>query len=267
MVLLSLDGCGFAIECDPDWEEFLEQLWQPFLVEERPTDAIKVGITSETSGWHLTFPDYEAHVIEPWILALVLRTGISARALRRSVGFFGMHASVAILDNLILLIAGPARAGKTTLMLNLLQEGWTYGSDDVAPVSLATGEVKAAPKPIHVREPGRWQGLIEQWAAPKWVPPPTNEWLVPASVFGRRRILTVSPTHVVFPHFHPDSEPRYRQISLAEGMALCGAEVQAGRPTAATLRGLRSMCSGARMATLRYSSTEQCRQLLENILD
>ena len=267
MVLVSLLSCGFAIDCDPEWKEFLEQLWEPFLVEERPSDAIEVKITNEASGWLLTFPDYKAHVIDPWILALTLRTAISARALKRSAGFFGVHASVATRDDVVLLIAGQARSGKTTLLLNLVLDGWTYGSDDVAPVSIDSGEVRAAPKPIHVRQPGRWKGLTDRWTAPEWVPPPTDEWLMPASVFGRRRVLTVKPTHIVFPHFEPDGDPHYRQISLAEGIALCGAEVQGGGPAGATLRGLHNMCSNTRVATLRYASTEQSQRLLGDFLE
>lgn len=80
---------------------------------------------------------------EPCRLALLL---ILQEIYRRVQGFILIHASVAVRDNKALVLSGRAGIGKTTLLMNLLKEGFTCFSDDICPLEKDSGLVFPFPR-------------------------------------------------------------------------------------------------------------------------
>jgi len=66
--------------------------------------------------------------------------------------FTVLHGAVLAKDGRALVISGPSGTGKTTLTLDLLDQGLAFLSDDFCPVSRATGLVHPFPRSLWVRD-------------------------------------------------------------------------------------------------------------------
>ena len=63
--------------------------------------------------------------------------------LLRNYGLYGLHANAVVRDGVGVLIVGPSGAGKTTLTLSLMRDGWHYLSDDALMLRNSTRYVEA----------------------------------------------------------------------------------------------------------------------------
>ena len=66
--------------------------------------------------------------------------------------FVLLHAGVVVRNNQAVILAGPPGVGKTTLVLRLLDEGFTFFSDDFCPVHKESGLVHPFPRSVWVVE-------------------------------------------------------------------------------------------------------------------
>ena len=64
--------------------------------------------------------------------------------------FVLLHAGVVAKDNQAVILAGPPGVGKTTLVLRLLKEGFTFFADDFCPIHKKTGRVHPFPRSVCV---------------------------------------------------------------------------------------------------------------------
>lgn len=67
-------------------------------------------------------------------------------------GCLFLHASALERDGRALIFTGKSRSGKTTLTLSLRREGFTFFSDEFAPLDLATGAVHPFPRSFLLRD-------------------------------------------------------------------------------------------------------------------
>lgn len=66
-------------------------------------------------------------------------------------GFLLLHAGVAARQGKAVMLAGPPGLGKTTLVLKLLESGFSFFSDDVCPVEWNTGLVHPFPRSLWIK--------------------------------------------------------------------------------------------------------------------
>lgn len=254
----------FEVACpDGRWADLLSELWAPLLVDASGDEPIGLEISRPDERWLLEAPAHEAYSTDPWVIAQILRTQLSQLSLAGSSEWFGLHASVAVTGGIVLLLAGDTRAGKTTLLLDLVAAGWTYGSDDVAPISWRDGTLLAAPKPVHIRSSAHWKDPLQRWKPPPWLPPPTVAALVPAAVFGGSVSRALSATHVVFPRYVPAGAPELERWSSARGIVECLAHSHGGGidlQLVATC--LREICGRASIARIQYPSSASALELV-----
>jgi len=64
----------------------------------------------------------------------------------RFLDFLMIHAGVVVRGDRALILVGPSGMGKTTLVLDLLQHGFAFLSDDVCPMHISTGRVHPFPR-------------------------------------------------------------------------------------------------------------------------
>ncbi|MDQ3915607.1 MAG: hypothetical protein M3323_09820 [Actinomycetota bacterium] len=238
---------------EDDVAALLGRLWEPFATsEDAPADA---AFTIERDGSELAVGERGGEPLirhpDVWGLTDALRyrmLELAEAGLERAVS---LHAAAVALDGRLLLLAGPSGAGKTTLTLGLLRAGWTYFSDDVAPVDRATAAILPFPKPLGVKDPALFDGLASAYAGLD-LPRPPKAFLVPASTFpvGREAL----PASVlVFPAFRPGAAPSAAPLTAAKATALATPFVRRLDPEVLGL--LNRVCGGCDCFDLVYGST------------
>lgn len=85
-------------------------------------------------------------------VARFLRHEIIDSFVRTHAELLWVHAGAAVLGGRALLFVGRFGRGKSTLVTRLCRRGWTYLSDDILPIDLATGEAIPFPLTPAVRE-------------------------------------------------------------------------------------------------------------------
>jgi hypothetical protein len=216
-----LDGYFSISSEDQRWLPLLAQLWSPF-VSSAEGSAHRIRICRDGDRWRVEFFNEWANAdSDPWQLLNAMRNALFERALRGAGReYVSVHAAALALDDVAVLLAGPPGAGKTTLTLELLDRGWTYLSDDLAPISIDTGLVIPVPKPLHVKEPLTWGHWRERWKAPSWLPKPIRTFLVPGTCWP---IATepVPVRAVIFPRYQPGARLSLEPLAAAPALARC----------------------------------------------
>jgi len=266
-VALVVLGKTFGVRCEPDeWADFLEVLWSPSLEVHSAAEDVPIEIEEENDGWKLRCGEHLQVSRDPWILAGAIRNFVSAHALRRAEGIIALHAATACRDGSCLLIAGPSEAGKTTLLLDLLQTGWSAAGDDLAVVLSDRKQVRTFAKPVQVRDLERWKVLSARWSPPDWCPPPTTTALVPPSAVGMSG-GTYRPTLIIFPRFDPRAKPKVELLSDGMAAALCAANCQnQGGADEEALRVFAKLAKGTLSARLTYATSAEALSLIGRLL-
>ncbi len=239
---------------EPDWIQLLGQLWDPFRASHKSNGAARFELSTEPPGRSVRFPGGRRIVgSDPWPLLNevcneISRTAVSTRR------HLALHAGMVAKGDAGVLLLGPAGAGKTTLTLALVDQGWIYGSDDLAPIDAITGRILPFPKPVSVKDPERWRRPI--WPdAPAMLPPPSGPFMVPPKVLGKTVPSPVKPGLMVFPGFTPGSEPRCQELSPAQAAASSARNIHPPQPLdRRALRVISRLCAGAPGVRVTYGS-------------
>jgi hypothetical protein len=262
---LDLLGSRFRIATPgPRWHAFLDELWGDFRTPPAP-GADPVEVAERDGRTWLTLPgDSALPFDDPWVLAEVLRYWLVEHAVTRARGVVPLHAAALGRRGRGVLLAGPSGAGKTTLAVALAEAGWALASDDVAPIDAATGLVRPFPKPLSVRARATRAALAGRWR-PDWPPraPEATPLVVPASMFGRQ-VEPLAPAWLLFIAYGPDEPAGFEPLPGGRAAAMCIEYVRtSGEETVATLARL---CRGVRAGHLRYRSTAEALELIEEQL-
>ena len=259
-------GTPFLIQSDHRWRDFLAQLWAPFVVPTSPPGPVDARICEEESGWSLVFSEgWGVEDDDPWSLVNELRNVLFSTVHRANAGkVVALHAAVIERDRAGLLLAGPSGSGKTTLTLELVGRGWTYHSDDLAPIYIDSGLVASFPKPLHVKDLSRWELYRKRWNPPPWVPAPRHSFLLPAAAFAPAMNAEVAPRHLLFPLYDPRETARLEPFSPARAVAW-GTPNLASSPRLgrASLEVVMRLCKQADAAEMVYGSAAEGADMIE----
>jgi hypothetical protein len=185
---------------------------------------------------------------------------LSEERLRRYVT---LHAAAVARDGRLVVLAGESGAGKTTLTLALLDAGWTYFSDDLAPVAIDTAFVHPFPKPLGVKDASAWERVRDAFVETP-LGPPAGSFLVPSS----RWDIATEPLPVsalLFPRFSAGAARDVEGLSAAKAAALASAYLRRLDPDTVAL--LNRVCAGATCARLVYGSTADAFSAIEDVLN
>jgi hypothetical protein len=232
----------------------LRELWAPFVVNSVVESAQTIDVTSSARGWHIRFPGFESDYGEAWDAINALTQFLSFDPFTRAGGVVDLHAAVVVKNGSAMVLPGGTGVGKTTLAISLAREGWTYYSDDRAPLDVESGRVFPYPRPPGLKgrsqlETGVFDGLVLRWPPPiagaMSVRPP------PGTVNGG----PVFPGWLVVARFEPGVHPRLVPISPARAATHAGR--YARHFDADVLRLLIEVASHARCAEFVYGSTAE----------
>lgn len=250
---------------DDDAASLLSLLWGPMTTGDGPEPARTYTLArGEDGGWIATAGDSVEAVHETlWGVTDALRYRMLEVCEERLERYVTLHAAAVARAGDLVLLAGESGAGKTTLTLALLDAGWAYLSDDLAPVSVATGLVHPFPKPLGVKDPATW-GRVGDAFDGLSLGPPAGSFLVPAT----RWDVAPGPLPVralVFPRFAAGAALEVERLSAARGAALASAYLRKLDPSTVSL--LKRICAGAVCAGLTYGSSTDAIAAIQQLLN
>ena len=249
---------------DAEAAALLQLLWSEMATEDPGDPARTYTLARDADGWVATADEsVEAIHATLWGVTDALRYRMLELCEERLERFVSLHAAAVARDGELVLLAGESGSGKTTLTLALLGAGWTYLSDDLAPVSVETAHVHPFPKPLGVKDAAAWEGVREAFAGSA-LGPPAGSFLVPPALWDvAAEPLPVSA--VLFPRFSPGSPLEVERLSAAKAAALASAYLR--RLDESTVGLLNRVCAGATCARLAYGSTADALRAVEDVLN
>lgn len=245
-------GLTGAIVCG---DRALDQTLGELLRDLRSTgphqDRGTVDFTVQVRGkgpWEISSPAHTCHArnVSAAIDGTLTAVNLTAVAMTPTLA---LHAAVVIRNGITLAIPGPSGQGKTTLTTALLQQGWSYVSDEALALDWKDSAVVAYPRPL----------ALSPWAAALLQVRGTSsgqDVVIAASEVGTVHETDASQlpavSHIVLLDRSPDQQPRLDALHRADALA---SVVQRGfthvrRPREAMLT-LGALVSAVECCTLR----------------
>jgi hypothetical protein len=148
------------------------------------------------------------------------------QALLRRMNLFHLHAAGVVhprLDTAALII-GDAGAGKSTLTILLLANGWRYLSDDFLVLSMQEDQVEAQGlrKLFSIHVPslnGLELPLLNEALGPNLVLQPEKRILDPTVIFPEALVSSCMPRTLFFSELTGEAQSRTRELSQSEAMS------------------------------------------------
>ncbi len=159
-------------------------------------------------------------------------------------------------DGTLFIVSGPSGAGKTTLTVALARRGWTYFSDNLAPISLEEKVVEAFPKPVTIRGREEWRDWASRWVVPSWLPAPVGSFQAPAAAVGEIGSGGVEARWLRVLSFDPNRPSQVSALSHAEASTHC-AEYIGTELDAHVLAALVAWLEGLDCLWIRYQTLEE----------
>ena len=213
---LTIFETGYRVETDsPRVRQLLLDLWTPFLTD-GDEGTFEVVITETADGWDAQIPGVPLlPVTDIWQIADALKHSLVEHALARATSVLAIHAAFLEKEDLRVLLVGPSGGGKTTLCLRLLEEGWRYGSDDLAPIVLGVGDIVPFPRALSVRDPETFERYVHLWQPSYRLEAPEGPFQLPATLFELMPPPARRATHTFF--LERDEEPvaRFTPLTMA----------------------------------------------------
>lgn len=245
--------------------KLLSLLWSRMTTDD-PSEAARTYTVARDygGGWIATAgEDVEAIHATLWGVTDALRYRMLELCEERLERFVTLHAAAVARDGHLVLLAGESGAGKTTLTLALLDAGWTYLSDDLAPVAVDTALVHPFPKPLGVKDAARWDAVREAFAGGPAIERPTGSFLVPPDAWDVATEPLPART-LLFPTFALGASLEMEELTKAKAAAMASPYVRRLDPSTVAL--LNRVCAGADSFRLRYGSSDAALEATDDLV-
>jgi hypothetical protein len=133
---------------DPSIDPLIVSCYSAFLVQQHPQNVsltIDVLKCSPEPGWTVDDTDTSVYCDNVADLVYFIEKYLTVGLQKIRTGLYFVHAAAVSSNNACTLLVGESGVGKSTLCWNLCNEGFTYMSDELAPVDPATLEVEPYP--------------------------------------------------------------------------------------------------------------------------
>jgi hypothetical protein len=237
-IALRVGSEGYVVECDDEELRRSIARWAAPLHGQTAHPTRLVLRTQGPRGPSIERPGFFVRRLEAVDdLMPALEGWIYLRMARPERGLAVLHGAVLARRNRAVICLGPSGAGKSVLALTLCDRGWTYLSDEFAPLD-AEGKVVAVPRPVCFdaseieadllarisRGRPTWTTTVRTRSAPRTMIYVSPERVAPSgAAFDVAAILELEP--------RAGRPPRIRRLDAAARRALAfGAIAAASRP-------------------------------------
>lgn len=233
LMAATLHVLGVALEISSDTPSLVAPFLDVFGAFQQP--AKQSGLSAPSGGKRVTAHisaaagTFEVNGASVRLVAGALRVpqvyNLLYRTLVRALeGVYLLHAAVVAASGRAWLISGPSGSGKTSLGRALLQRGFGFLSDDLAPLGVDGGQIHPFPRRLGI-DPATWQGT----AAPPGIRLGDKQF-VGAEELGIPVVRDVLPPGaiVLMNPYDDDGTGRvHMTLGLAGGAATLAARLQA----------------------------------------
>jgi hypothetical protein len=207
---IEFDGRQVTMRTDvAEMRDYIARLYQPMLVERQSSTICQLEVTRIDGGFALRGPtefDFEGEISS---LYEFVKHELMVPFIRERQDLLWLHAATVERHGKALVVAGPSGEGKSTLSTRLCEKGWTFMSDDIAPVRMSSNDVLAFPL-VPFRRVGGGSRIDRQ----------TLETLEKERVFIPAESIrheSAPIAAIVFPVYRPGASPKL--IRMAPGNA------------------------------------------------
>lgn len=255
-------------DVDTGWgERIREELETPPPAETDPVPSGRiVEVTLRTAGENLVeiqCSGMPPTVVRPAEVIDKVLGWITGSQLAVGGGAFALHAGAVTTDEgHAIIVVGPTKAGKSTLIAHLVHRGYRLMTDEQLHVLGDGRTVTAITRPISLRHDGRRHSPIAGV--------PSNDlvgYRAAATELGGDHQVTGRAALVAVLRRDADSQPGWRSVAVAEALRLFGEnslDLKA-RPTSG-LRAMTRLATGAPCIELRYGDATDAADILERLL-
>jgi hypothetical protein len=136
----------------PDAEATVfEHLWRPCLHPAEGGDRVQIDVSRTDDGWRASTDQQVWDLAGDDAALAVASAAVNAVATTRTP-LLAMHAAVLTRGGASVVVPGVSGAGKTTLSLALLQQGWSYTSDEALALDRGTATPRHYARPVAVTD-------------------------------------------------------------------------------------------------------------------
>jgi hypothetical protein len=127
-------------------------MWRACKDEGDKTQCVRIEASS--SGWSVHFPGVDVvHTTDEDGLLFAFDKGLTIALQRRQAHLFFLHGAVLEWDGRAIVLCAPSGTGKSTMAFALLQEQFSYLSDELAPIDPRTSRVHSYPHALCLKAP------------------------------------------------------------------------------------------------------------------
>jgi hypothetical protein len=176
----------------------------------------RIGSAPSGSGFRVVTNDDEPVLLEDagGLLFHLDKDLTIALQLQRADLFF-LHAAVVALDDRAVVLAAPSGTGKSTLALALLEDGFDYLSDELAPIDVQRLSVHPFPHALCLKSPPP-----EPYRLPTGALRTDERYYVPADILhGRARTQSLPVAAFIFLRPGSRTTTAYRPITRGTAIA------------------------------------------------
>jgi len=144
---IEFDGQQVTVGTDvPEMRDYLARTYELMLAKRSGSSISRLDLTHAAGGYALRGASEIDHDGEISGLYEFVKHQLLVQFIRERQDLLWLHAAAVERHGKALIVAGPSGQGKSTLSTRLCEKGWSFMSDDIAPVRMSSNDVLPFPQ-------------------------------------------------------------------------------------------------------------------------
>jgi len=203
---IEFDGQQVTVRTDvAEMRDYLARTYQPMLVKSITSDIGQLEFRRIEGGYSVRGPSEFDFAGDITALYDYVKQELLVQFIRQRQDLLWLHAAAVERSGQALLVVGPSGQGKSTLSTRLCERGWSFMSDDIAPVRMSSNDVLSFPlAPFRRISSGRRVARLDLGTLQK------EMVSIPPHAI-RRESATIG--EIVFPTYRPRARPKLTRLA------------------------------------------------------